>query len=344
MSFFSPSALYLFLPLIGLVLMRMLRKTDGALRFSSLAPILAAGKSLRQRLLWLPPLLEVAAASALILALARPREEVRGVDKITQGIAIEMVMDISSSMTISMRRSTFGESRLDVAKQTFEDFVAGDRGAMPGRGGDLIGLTTFARYPNTICPLTFSHDILLYFVRRLEIEDRPNEDGTAFGDAVALAAARLQDVGDRIERLGGIGNRRYDIKSKVVVLLTDGDNNCGRHLPLEAAAMARKWGVRVYTIGFGEAREDVDADSPPLNATERILREMADMTGGIFRRAYDADSLRAVYAEIDRLEKTGFVEESYIDYRELYHVFAAAGLGCFLLAMILKHTCLRLTR
>ena len=292
----------------------------------------------------MPPLLEALAAAALILALARPREELRGVDRITQGIAIEMVMDISSSMTISMRRSPEGLSRLAVAKKVFEDFVLGDGENMSGRGDDLIGLTTFARYPNSVCPLTFSHDILLYFVRRLEIEDRPNEDGTAFGDAVALAAARLKNVENRMEQSDSSASSRFEIKSKIAVLLTDGDNNCGRHLPLEAAAMARKWGVRIYAIGFGEREEGLAQDSPPLNATERILQEMAAMTGGIFRRAYDEDSLEAVYAEIDRLERTEFLEETYIDYRERYQIFAAIGVACFFMAQVLKHTWLSLVR
>jgi len=351
MTFASPWAFLLFLPLSGIVLLRWLRRKRNAIPFSSTLPAGLAGKSLRQRLLWTPPFCEIAAASLLILALARPQQGVRRIDDTTEGVAIEMVMDISSSMSLSMRSINAGSTRLEVAKDVFAQFVDGDGRELTGRPDDLIGLITFARYPNTVCPLTLGHDILLFFNRELEIEERPNEDGTAFGDALALAAARLKRVEDTIDRQSPEAPSKYRIRSKVAILLTDGENNCGTHLPLEAGAMARKWGVTVYTIGFGERKADDEADSPysakaaavPLNATEKTLQRIAGMTGGFFRRAHDADSLRSVYAEIDRMEKTRFVDLGYIDYHDRFMPFAGAGLALLLLSIVLRYTWLRKT-
>ena len=115
----------------------------------------------------------------------------------------------------------------------------------------MIGLVTFARYADTVCQLTLSHDALTYITREIEVQDRPNEDGTAYGDATALAAAHLKTY-ETMQNQGKRSSVIPDIKSKIIVLLTDGENNCGNHLPIQSAAMAREWGIRVYTINFGE--------------------------------------------------------------------------------------------
>lgn len=349
MIFASPLAFSLFVPLVLILALRFMARGGEAFSFSSLQAVNAAGKSLRQRLLWIVPAAEVLTAALLIFALARPQEGVRQINDTTEGIAIEMLMDISSSMSISMRSATDRDSRLSVAKRVFEDFIVGDGEELGGRSSDLIGLITFARYPNTVCPLTQSHDILVYFARELQIEERPNEDGTAFGDAVALGAARLQSVETEMGRHSAKVAAAYRIRGKVIILLTDGENNCGRHLPLEAAAMARKWGVRVYTIGFGEQKlhgqlkDDKSRIALPLNAVEKNLRQIAGMTGGVFRRAHNEESLRAVYKEIDRLEKSRFTELGHIDYQDRFASFAAAGALLLLLSVLLKTTWLRKT-
>ena len=351
MTFASPWAFLLFLPLGAIVLLSWLKRDRNAISFPSTLSFKLAGKSLRQRLLWSVPFCEIMAAALFVVALARPQEGFRRVDDTTEGVAIEMVMDISSSMSISMRGIQTGSTRLDVAKEVFAQFVAGDGQNLSGRPDDLIGLITFARYPNTVCPLTRGHNILLFFNRELVIEERPNEDGTAFGDALALAAARLKKVEETIDRQSPEAPSKYRIRSKVAILLTDGENNCGKHLPIEAAAMARKWGVTVYTIGFGERRESdparsadsTEMEEKPLDATERTLREVARMTGGFFRRAHDADSLRSVYEEIDRMEKTRFVDLGYIDYQDRFLPFAGAGLLLLSLSIVLRYTCLRKT-
>ncbi len=349
MIFTTPWAFALFAPLALILATRFVARGGEAFSFSSLRAVGAAGKSLRQRLLWIVPVAEMLAATLFIFALARPQEGVRQIKDTTEGIAIEMLMDISSSMSISMRNTANRDSRLSVAKRVFEDFITGDGNELDGRSTDMIGLITFARYPNTVCPLTLSHDMLVYFARELQIEERPNEDGTAFGDAVAIGAARLQSVEAATWAQTAKVSGSYRICGKVIILLTDGENNCGRHLPLEAAALARKWGVRVYTIGFGEqkARVRLRPGAPrttrPLDAVDENLWRIADMTGGVFRRAHDEESLRAVYKEIDKLEKLQFAELGHIDYQERFMPFAAVGVLLLFLSVVLKTTWLRKT-
>ena len=137
-----------------------------------------------------------------------------------------------------------------------------------------------------------------------------------------------------------------EIKSKIIVVLTDGENNCGTHLPIQAAAMAREWGIRLYTINFGEQpatpKPGADLSAEDLmSPTERTLREMADMTGGIYRQAVDGDSLRAVYAEIDQLEKSDLKPVAYTQKKEAFPPFAFAALGCLGGTILLSSTILR---
>ncbi len=252
------------------------------------------------------------------------RDLAQGIPK--EGIAIELVVDISSSMDISMPFRDTTMSRMEVTKLVVEEFAS-------DRPDDLIGLITFARYADTVCPLTLGHESLLYFIRDLAIESRPNEDGTAFGDAVALAAARLKTAEERYAAEKG-GTPGYAIKSKVVILLTDGNNNCGRHLPMEGAALAEHWGIRIHTIAITDPPElktiqtpdgpvKIEAD-PPVQ--ERILQKMAETTGGIYRRATDEASLRDVYAEINAMETSEIETERYQTYQEIFQPFAASAL------------------
>ena len=330
------------------IVLRYRGRGAAAVRFSSVHPAVAAGASWRQRLMWLGPCLQALAMTALAVALARPQTGFRRVRSMHQGVAIEMLMDISSSMTISMTAAG-GANRLEVAKGVFERFVAGDGAALGGRANDLIGMVTFARYADTVCPMTLAHDALLHYVRNLKIEERPGEDGTAIGDALALAAARLKSVEDVARRQARDGDEDYDIKSKVIILLTDGENNSGRHLPLEGAALARKWGVRVHIIGFGDRRDTITVDTPggavqapgALGGDAATLARAADSTGGIFRMAHDADSLRAVYEEIDRLETSEIRSLSFLEYREGYWPLALAAAVMIALDIVLRSTLLR---
>ena len=149
-------------------------------------------------------------------------------------------------MDLKGRRKT----RMEVAKRVLEEFVLGDGKELKGRPNDLIGIITFARYADTVCPLTMGHQALASMARDIQVNERPNEDGTAYGDAAALAAARLSHYEKQLQE-EGLASDSMNIKSKIMVLLTDGENNCGRFLPLQAASMAKEWGIKNLLHQFG---------------------------------------------------------------------------------------------
>jgi len=255
-----PWALLLLLPILKMILDHFRRGSSAALTFSSLGAFKKVGHTSRQRFVPLLFWLQVLALVLVVFAMARPQKEnmSQGIPK--EGIAIELVVDISSSMDISMPFQDTSMSRMEVTKHVVEQFVGGGDD-LDGRVSDLIGLITFARYADTICPLTLSHDSLLYFIQELEIESRPNEDGTAFGDALSLAAARLKTAEERYSKEAD-GEAEYLINSKVIILLTDGNNNCGRHLPMEGAALAEHWGIRVHTIAITDPPDMETIETP----------------------------------------------------------------------------------
>ncbi|MCM8534856.1 MAG: VWA domain-containing protein [Lentisphaeraceae bacterium] len=339
MTFLNPMAFYLLISIPFIVVWQRRRRQSEAIEYSSLSLFGKTKKTWRQRLLFLPQFLFLLALVSLIFALARPQVEVTSERQDRQGIAIQVLIDVSTSMDMYIRFKDENVTRMEVAKKVVEEFVAGDGEELKGRSNDLIGIVTFARYADTICPMTLGHDALVQMVRELTINERPNEDGTAYGDATALAAARLRS-------LEGEDN---DIKSKIIVLLTDGENNCGEHMPLQAAGLAKKWGIRVYTISIksGErvSLQKTDAGEflvpPEPTASDKVLEQMAKETGGIYRTAYDFDSLKSVYKEIGDLEKTKMKAVNYTDYQESYASFAIAALILLLLQHICSATFLR---
>ncbi|MGB0418111.1 MAG: vWA domain-containing protein [Opitutales bacterium] len=249
---------------------------------------------------WLPPVLQGLTLIALVLALAGPEIKSTQIREKTQGIAIQLLVDISSSMDMRTQdREGQSITRMELAKALCAAFIGGDGDRLSGRPHDLIGLITFARYADTRSPLTFGHQALLDIVQQLKIQDRPNEDGTAYGDALAIAAARLHTLPELNHASSQFVSD--SIASKVIILLTDGENNSGTHLPTEAAGLAKKWGCRIYAISLGDASE-YSADQA-LSPAEEILQHLCRETGGYFRQAYDFESMLAVYAEIDQLEK-----------------------------------------
>jgi Ca-activated chloride channel family protein len=259
-----------------------------------------------------------------------------------EGVAIQLLVDISSSMEQSLAAGD-GErlSRLEATKRVVEQFVR-------HRGDDLIGLITFARYADTLSPLTYGHDALVEIVRQLDIQERPTEDGTGYGDALALACARLDQMGQWQPAVGKrTANRSAMVRSKVVVLLTDGENNCGLHLPEEAAGLAKKWGIRVYAISMkddvGGDTLDGPSDDEGLTDAEKLLRRLADETGGAYWRIGNATHLREVYERIDHLEtseiKTTILYHSEIS--PLFQYFACAAFALLLAERIMRATWLR---
>jgi Ca-activated chloride channel family protein len=324
------------------------RRNSQAVDFPSLGLVKRSPAGWRSRWVWIPTVLIHLSLLFFIVALARPqvlREEVKTQ---VQGISIQLVLDLSSSMDTSLEFGEQSMTRLEVAKKVIAQFVIGNGKKLLGRPNDLIGLLTFARFADTICPLTFSHKSLVYLNNQLETNSRPYEDGTAFGDAVALAAARLKKQEEIREQ--GLGHSRIT-KTKIIILLTDGENNCGRYLPLEAASMAKKWGVRIYTISLGEGSvedkkvttssgEQVRVAQQLSEANKQLIR-MAKETGGIFRMAHDYNSLEKIYAEIDQLEKSKVSKVSYLIFDEFFPIFLKVGMILLFLGLFLQNSLLR---
>ncbi|MBB3205383.1 Ca-activated chloride channel family protein [Rhodopirellula rubra] len=340
MSFAYPWLLLL-LPLPAIAVFFQ-RRTRGTLAVPSLQ-LWQHADSGRARFLWIPPTLRVLAMTLFILAMARPQAGSTHTTQVNEGIAIQLLVDVSSSMAMNIQLPDQEQTtRMEVAKELVERFIAGDGEELSGREGDLLGLVTFARYADTRSPLTFGHDALLQLVRSLEIQERPNEDGTAYGDALAVAAARLEQLDDPEVR-----QRRSlegEISSRVIILLTDGENNSGQHQPIEAAGLARQWGCRIYCISLGDhapGNPNSPSAPPQLSEAERVLEHIATETGGLFRTAFDFDSLLSVYAEVDQLEQSRIVTRNYTRVSELFWLPLAVGLFALVPALILEATWLR---
>lgn len=349
MRFESPFVLLLLLLIPLAVLLHLKLRGGGSLRFSSTRAAHRAGRSSRQQLIHLPLALRVLALVVLIVGLARPQAGTEQVRDVSQGIAIEMVVDRSGSMGQEMEYDGNRLNRLEVVKKVFHEFASGNGGDLSGRPDDLIGMVSFARYADTACPLTLAHGALSGFIENVALVTRKNEDGTAIGDAVALAAARLQTAEETLARQSGKDAGRFEIKSKVIILLTDGQNNAGARSPLEAADLARKWGIKIYTIGVGGNEIPPGANDlfsrflaqAGRGVDTRTLEKIAEITGGRFFMAEDADALRNIYGTIDKLEKSEFESARYIDYREMFPPLVYAGLLLLVLEILLSCTVFR---
>ncbi len=356
MTFASPWA-FLLLLILPVIIYRYRSRSgfglwSGRLLFPSTGQAAAAGTSLRARLVHLPFFLRLAVLLLLVIALARPQEGTEKIFDISRGVAMEVVLDRSSSMKAEMIYNGQQVSRLEAAKQVFLDFVRGNSKELQGRPNDLIGLVTFARYADTACPLTLAHDALASFVEPVKLVSRKSEDGTAIGDAVALAAARLQKAEETMQQQNMAEDSNtdsYEIKSKIIILLTDGEQNAGSRTPQEAAELAEKWNIKIYTIGIG-GRESL-LRVPTLFGTQVVRRgpgidtqtlaSLAESTGGIFRMAEDGEALLEVYREIDELEKSEVQSVRYTEYRERFMIFAIAALVLLGLEIVLRTTWLR---
>ena len=299
--------------------------------------------SRRIRFLWLPVLFRHVSILLILFSLARPQLGKSFDVQISEGIAIQMLVDVSSSMDMNV--GTFaGErvSRMELSREMVKRFIAGDGDKLKGRPNDLIGLITFARYADTRSPLTFGHEALLQIVRNLDVQERPNEDGTAYGDALAIAAARLNKLEDLKYDGGGLDFEK--IQSKVIILLTDGENNSGAHLPIEAAGLAKSWGCKIYVISLGDTNvaEGQNPAAALLTPPERVLQHIANETGGVFRQAHDVESLISVYSEIDTLERSEITSRSYDRITEWFWLPLALALVALILALVLEATWLRI--
>lgn len=307
----------------------------GRVVFSSLRALPAGGRTWRTRIAWLPDAMLALAVVALVIALAGPRAGDKNARIRREGIAIMMAVDISGSMrALDLSQRSRELTRLDAVKGVFEQFVLGGAG-LDGRTDDAIGLVAFAKYAETRSPLTLDHGNLATAARQLDFAPE-EEDGTALGAGLQLAIERL---------------REFPARSKVAILLTDGKGNVHEISEDSAIDEAVKAGIKVYTIGAGTngsapIRVDLgDGQSRLIHRQvaidEPTLRKIADRTSGQYFRATDHASLRRIYAEIDRLERTALEEERFTEYHQYYGWFVAIAMGLAVLALLLRGTVLR---
>jgi Ca-activated chloride channel family protein len=333
----------LLLPLVPLVVFWPPRRRGrAAVRFSSAGLLSGIRPSLWARLSWLPRALRATGLVLLIAALARPQRPNEATKIYAEGIAIQMAVDNSGSMRIpDFQLDGKPVSRLEAVKDVFKRFVRGGVSKLDGRPNDLVGLVTFANYPDVKCPLTLSHEVLEHEIAAVR-PAAPSDDGTNIGDAVAWALDDLKSA---------------KAKSKVLILLTDGVNEPvllegmpDPLDPLDAARIAQGLGIKIYTIGAGtsggvfrftdpESGREMLARAEPVD--EGLLRRMAEITGGKFYRATDSDGLTQIYRDIDRLEKTRTESVTYLDYKELFPWLALPALAVLCLEQLLAATRLR---
>lgn len=289
----------------------------------------APPRSKRQRRLWLPILLRCLALALLIVAVARPQRGAKLSRDIARSVAIQILIDRSGSMQhadmfYAGRRAT----RLFTVTMLSRQFIFGDGHGLNGRASDMIGLIEFAADPITLCPLTLEHNRLATIIERIE-PARREDDGTAIGDAVALAAARFKDA----ESAAGSA-----FKSKAIVLLTDGGNNMGALTPADAAKLAKDWGVRIYAIGIQPGIASAHHEEMLENTG---LEMLAEETGGLARMVADGNALEQVYREIDRLEPTEIRPPQFSGGRAAFGPLAIAALTLLALETLLNQTWLR---
>lgn len=342
MQLYSPWVLLLLLalPMAGYLLLR--KKRTAAVKFASLTDVKNCPVSWRLRARGLLVVARLACLVLLIIALARPRKGTVISEISTEGVALEVVVDRSGSMKAEMDYFGQNMSRLEVVKKVLADFINGNDRELKGRGNDLIGLITFARYADTICPLVLGHNVLLEYLKTTDIVRVRSEDGTSIGDAISLAAARLKKAESEMEQRkkqlglsddeGSEGN--FKIKSKAIILLTDGRSNAGEYDPLEAAELAKTWGIKIYTIGIGSGKSYKTVQTPMgsfkvpsgQELDEGLLKAIADRTGGFYGRAGDAEALADIVKKIDSLEKTEVKSVQYTQYAEYFGPWSLAAL------------------
>jgi len=333
MSFSLPWALLL----LPFALLFLRKRRPDAIAVSSLAGWQGAAQSRRVKWLKALRIFRALAFVLLIIALSGPRTERPVSEEIRHGIAIELLSDISSSMDRNITGNSAQKiNRLEAAKKVVINFIG-------KRPDDLIGLITFARYADTLSPLTFGHSALLQLVQDIKIQDRPNEDGTAYGDALMLACAHLDRMNDwRTDKeRDSVKAPAASMQSKTIILLTDGENNCGLHLPQEAAGLAKKWGIRLYAISLGDSGET----RAELTDAEQLLKMISEGTGGAFWKIYNTDELAGAYETIDQLEKSEIKNTTlvYTEYQNIFAFFALPALLLLMLEQILSATLLRVT-
>jgi Ca-activated chloride channel homolog len=327
----SPWAFLFLIPLVALGVWLVIRERRArpALTFSSLGFVKATGSSLRAKLRWIPTALYFAAVTCAIIALARPQRADTKVKKNVEGIDIMMVLDVSESMVIEDMKP----NRMEACKDVIEKFIQ-------KRVSDRIGFIIFSGESYTRVPLTMDYPMLIQNVRETVIPKGNIKDGTAIGVGIANAVARLKDS---------------TAKSRVMIFLTDGENNTGTIDPETALEIAKGYGIKIYTIGAGKDGESMlpietidifgrkRKTYQPIHSSvnETLLQKMASDTGGKFYRAENTETLRKVFSDIDRLEKTKIDVNQYTKYAELFVPWLEWTVGLTILALFCAQTIFR---
>lgn len=322
---FANKYIFLLLALVVVYIIWYIRKHNNiepSVRVSDTSPYAAVGKTWREWLVHVPFVLRVVALTMIVIVLARPQSSDNWQNTEIEGIDIMMTIDVSTSML----SEDLKPNRLEAAKDVAAQFIN-------GRPNDNIGLTIFAGESFTQCPLTVDHEVLLNLFKNVQCG--LVEDGTAIGLGIANAVTRLKDS---------------KAKSKVIILLTDGTNNAGSVSPLTAAAIAKQFGIRIYTIGVGTNGEapypfqtamGIRYQNIPVEIDEQVLREIASTAAGEYFRATSNSKLKEVYEEIDKLEKTKLNVREFSTKEEEYQPFALVALIAVILELALRATILR---
>jgi len=316
-------AFVILVPLMVLLVWRT--RKQPTFTFSSGLLLEGIAPTLRARLSKSLILFRALAITLLLFALARPQTVLQGSKTISEGVDIVLAVDTSTSMlaedfVVGNRRM----NRYDVVKDVVKDFIS-------KRKDDRIGMVAFAARAYTVCPLTTDYTWLFENLDRVRVG--MIEDATAIGSAIASSVGRL---------------RTSKTKSKIVILLTDGVSNAGTISPLVAAEAAKALGVKVYTIGVGTKGlvpypfKDIYGRTVykniPIEIDEASLKRIADITGAKFYRATDAESLRKIYDDINRLEKSHIEQEGYREYSEFFEIYLLLALMVLALEILFANT------
>ena len=335
------------IPFAALIVWKECYGVRSGIVYSDISVLKRAPKTVLLRLRRLVSFFPYLALVLLIAALARPQAGWEDFRVKTDGIAIVMCVDRSGSMqAMDFRREDCWITRLEAVKKTFREFVLGND-KLPGRPDDMIGLIAFGGFVDAVCPLTLDHANLVAMLDSIQLAEvtrdalgRPiavsfvNEERlTAIGDALVEAVERIKDS---------------PAKSKVIILLSDGEQTTGIASPLEGAAVAKAHGIRVYTIGIGTTgdaaflEQDVFGKETltyqPVTLDQRTLVEIAGETGGQYFNAQNLQALEGVYAQIDALEKTELEGRQYTKYHEYYRLFLWPALGLIFLYVVAAST------
>ena len=318
LHFEDPWLLALLFVVAGGLVVNLLRarRPGTGLLFPSLGLVPTAGPSWRIKWRGVLIALRVLAFVAFILALARPQIVRASVESVAEGIDVVLVLDTSGSMA---ERGLGGSTKIDAVKRVVNDFLGGLR-------NDRVGLVVFSGEAIVLGPPTLDYPASQKLVA--PIETGTLSGGTAIGTGLATGINVLRDS---------------EATSRVVILLTDGENNSGDITPLDAANMAKLLGVRVYTIGATTTAVTPDRDVPIESVDAQLMRKIAEDTGGHYYSVSDENSLAEVYREIESLEKSHVGTREFIDYQDTHVAFLALGLALFFLELALGATVFRRT-